>query len=153
MANIGVMPGENKYEYAYVKVPTRTFPLLVRTHDLDIPYDVCSKAVNGYIEIASAMQSGYEDIRIVVNDEGKIRDLPYNDYATYLYGIPEDYIAGDVLICGQGINKDGEPDIIPLPFSRAYDIWFEAVLAYLGGLHYGNHSAAAESISGSSQEG
>lgn len=151
MANIRVMPGQ--YEYAYVKVPTWTYPRLVRTNDLNIPYDKCHEAVNGYIEIASAMQPGYEDIRIVVNDEGKIRDLPYNDYASYLYGIQEDYIAGDVLICGQGFNDDGEPDIIPLPINRAYDIWYEAVLLYLEVNHYGNHSAAAESISGSSQEG
>ena len=153
MGNIGVMPGENKYEYAYVQVPTWTYPRLIGTNDLNIPYDKCHETVNGYIEIVPAMQPGYEDIRSVVNDEGKIRDLPYNDYATYLYGIPEDYIAGDVLICGQGINDDGEPDIIALPIDRAGDIWLEAVLIYVGRYHDGNHSASAESISGSSQEG
>lgn len=151
MANIGVMPGQ--YEYAYVKIPTWTYPRIVLTNDLNIPYDECHEAVNGYIEIVPAMQPGYEDIRIVVNDEGKIRDLPYNDYATYLYGVEDDYIAGDVLICGQGINDDGEPDIIPLPFSRAYDIWLEAVLAYIERYHDGNYYTAAESISGSSPEG
>jgi hypothetical protein len=36
---------------------------------------------------------------IVLNEEGKLKDLPYNNIATMLYGNPYDAIVGDVLLC------------------------------------------------------
>ena len=151
MANIGVMPGQ--YEYAYVKIYTDSYPRLIMTRGRSIKYKDCYDTVGGYIEVVPAFQLGYEDIRMVLNDEGKLDDFEINPYATYLYNVKDDYIVGNVIICGQGFNDDGEPDIIALPIDRARDIWLKAVLLYLEGNHYGNHSAAAESTRGSSQEG
>lgn len=55
--------------------------------------------VGGYIELIS-LKNGY----MIVNEEGKIYNLPYNEYATDLAhksrGIfPNDYIVGNVLVC------------------------------------------------------
>jgi hypothetical protein len=36
---------------------------------------------------------------IVLNEEGKIKGLPYNNIATMLYGNPNDFIVGSVLLC------------------------------------------------------
>jgi hypothetical protein len=43
------------------------------------------------------------DIDMIVNDEGKIINLEYNELASIFY--PYDYIAGDVLVVA---TKDGE---------------------------------------------
>lgn len=55
--------------------------------------------VGGYIEIVPAVHS---DEVIVVNEEGKLLNLPYNPIATLYfqaYWDTNDYIVGNVLIC------------------------------------------------------
>lgn len=54
--------------------------------------------VGGYIEIA---QMKNNDI-MVINEEGKLNDLPYNEKATEIYQRQVyfgDFIVGDVLVC------------------------------------------------------
>lgn len=54
--------------------------------------------VGGYIEIIRM-----NDKYMVVNEEGKLEQLPYNVTATGFYwanGGCNDYIVGDVLVCG-----------------------------------------------------
>ena len=54
--------------------------------------------VGGYIEIA---QMKNNDI-MVINEEGKLNDLPYNEKATEIYQHQVyfgDFIVGDVLVC------------------------------------------------------
>lgn len=54
--------------------------------------------VGGYIEIAQLKNN---DI-MVINEEGKLNDLPYNEKATQIYQSQvyfRDFIAGDVLVC------------------------------------------------------
>ena len=116
-------------KYAYVRVPADGYPEIVDKEEKIISWKETSDAVGGYIEI---VKSADRDLWIVCNDEGNLRDLPVNSFATQLYGIPEDYIAGDVIICGQGTNKDGEPDIIPLPIDIAVDVWSKAYVSYQG---------------------
>lgn len=56
------------------------------------------KVVGGYIEIINL---GNDEI-MVVNEEGKLEDLPYNFFATQMYQRSTralDYIAGDALVC------------------------------------------------------
>lgn len=61
--------------------------------------------VDGYIEVA------YLDNEkvIVINEEGKIKNLPFNENATAEYNramkCRADYIAGDALICGHNQIK------------------------------------------------
>ena len=52
--------------------------------------------VGGYIEVVY-LGSGW---LMVVNEEGKLLNLPINRTATQLYGNPSnDYIVGDVVLC------------------------------------------------------
>lgn len=60
--------------------------------------------VNGYIEIAE-MKGG--EI-MVINEEGKLERLPFNEKATELYQkkvYAGDYIVGDVLVCNKNQVK------------------------------------------------
>ena len=56
------------------------------------------KLVGGFIEI---IDLGNDEL-MVVNEEGKLNDLPYNFCATQMYQRSTralDYIAGDALVC------------------------------------------------------
>lgn len=56
------------------------------------------KVVEGYIEI---IDLGNDQL-MVVNEEGKLEDLPYNFFATQMYQRSTsalDYIAGNALVC------------------------------------------------------
>jgi hypothetical protein len=56
-----------------------------------------NEAVGGYIEIVDL-----GDKYMVVNEEGKIKDLPYNQLATHVFRRAKgnsDFIVGNVLVC------------------------------------------------------
>lgn len=61
--------------------------------------------VDGYIEVVSMSDEEY----MVVNEEGKLMNLPYNENATRVYnkafGIPIDYIVGNALVCDKNQIK------------------------------------------------
>lgn len=57
-----------------------------------------NKIVGGYFELVQIS----EDQFMVVNEEGKLNNLPFNEKATDLYQSklgPYDYIVGDCLVC------------------------------------------------------
>lgn len=71
----------------------------------DFKFEELQKIVGGYIEIVNL-----DDNHImVVNEEGKLMDLPYNQKATYLYQNRfigcSDYIVGNVLVCETSMIK------------------------------------------------
>ena len=67
----------------------------------DYTLDELQKLVGGYIEVIPAREKGYI---LVINEEGKLENLPYNGRATELADIYLwDYIVGDALLC-----KDSE---------------------------------------------
>lgn len=53
---------------------------------------------------------------MIVNENGLLLHLPINEIGGYLYGTPihNNPIAGDIIILKDGLNADGEPDIIGL---------------------------------------
>jgi hypothetical protein len=55
----------------------------------------------GPIEVVHPVGGPY-DRMCVLNEEGKLRDLPVNQLATIFYNHPDDVIVGDVLICDDG---------------------------------------------------
>jgi len=57
-------------------------------------------AVGGYIQIVHPV--GDSRYLIVLNEEGKLKDLPLNKTATRLYRQPPDYIVGPALVCLDG---------------------------------------------------
>ena len=67
----------------------------------DFSLEELRRFVGGHIEIVRLSKSQV----MVVNEEGKVNDLPYNQYATMLVNIAgiRDVIVGNVLVCD--INK------------------------------------------------
>lgn len=64
----------------------------------DFKLEQLQKIVGGYIEVVEVS----DDEIMVLNEEGKLLDLAYNQDATYLYRKryqTSDYIVGDVLVC------------------------------------------------------
>lgn len=53
------------------------------------------QAVGGYIEILH-VEKGF---LMVVNEQGKLKDLPVNRLASLLYGNPFDHVVGNALVC------------------------------------------------------
>lgn len=65
------------------------------------------RLVGGYIEILRIGSLG-NSMRMVVNEEGKLKDLPCNYKASLLYNVADDYISGDAFIV-KTKNSDIEP--------------------------------------------
>jgi len=62
----------------------------------DFQLDELQKYVGGFIEVVRTKDNKI----MVINEEGKVNDLPINQKASELYQYNEfDFIAGDVLIC------------------------------------------------------
>jgi hypothetical protein len=64
----------------------------------DFSLEELQEIVGGFIEIVSLMDNEI----MLINEEGKLIDLPFNETATQMYQEVDgfyDYIAGDVLVC------------------------------------------------------
>lgn len=61
----------------------------------DFKYDELNKIVGGYIEIVYLPRNKI----MVLNEEGKLLNLPINEAATLRFNQERDYIVGDVLVC------------------------------------------------------
>lgn len=71
---------------------------IVPENGTDFQLGELQKIVGGYIEIVSLLDNEI----MVINEEGKLSDLPINENATEIYNEVDgfyDYIAGDVLVC------------------------------------------------------
>lgn len=90
------------------------------------------REVGGHIEtlgcnhLAPGLTFILPEIVMVVNEEGKIHELPYNDIATQCLRYNSDYIVGDALILKYGLNEYGETDIVELTRDES-----DAVYAHL----------------------
>lgn len=66
------------------------------------------KYVGGLIQIITLEGDGLEEKLLVVNDEGKLIDLPFNLFATVewikYYG-ETDFVVGDVIICDPSLIR------------------------------------------------
>lgn len=102
-------------------------------HVTNISFDLenLQKTVGGPIEVVSLGNSLLgEPIKMIMNEEGKIRNLPFN----FMWGICEpihgldsmngplmvkaysDYIVGTVIVCG--LEEDGELGGLPITFKE-----------------------------------
>jgi len=65
--------------------------------------------VGGYIQPVDLPKQGWN---MVVNEEGKLQELPYNEYGTLLwelnYGVLTDAIMGTVVLTSIEVGDDGE---------------------------------------------
>ncbi len=90
-----------------------------RPQAIDLTGDVLAELqdlVGGYIETYRTRSSGKHIL--ICNEEGKLRHLPVNEAATYLFMQNAcDYFAGDVLLV-----EDGGEDFAYYTYSDALDI-------------------------------
>lgn len=78
-------------------------------------YKTIGEDVGGYIEIVHP-EMLFAPYVMVVNEEGLLQDLRLNLLGSKLYGTPRHgyAIVGNVVFMKEGINEDGEPDILGL---------------------------------------
>lgn len=78
-------------------------------------YKSIGEAVGGWIEIVHPMRLG-RPYCMVVNEEGLLRNLPMNVLGSFLYGTDThgSPIVGDIVLLREGINSDGEYDLLGL---------------------------------------
>lgn len=73
------------------------------------------EAVGGWIEVVRPVRLE-RPYCMIVNEEGALLNLPMNSFGSFLYGT--DYhgnpILGDIVLLKEGINSDGERDILGL---------------------------------------
>lgn len=79
------------------------------TEDDPIPLETLQEAVGGHIECWNLDVVGLPDIDLWLNEEGKLKGLPLNPFATLVSGIFQfnDAIVGDVILCastGDGVS-------------------------------------------------
>ena len=63
----------------------------------DFTLEECYKYTNG--GPVQLINLDDDDRIMLINEEGKMRNLPINRKATQLYNNPHDFVVGDVLIC------------------------------------------------------
>lgn len=95
---------------------------IVVTTDLEIrieefsdpPYKTVGSAVGGYIEHVKPARLRHPYC-MIVNEEGRLLDLPLNYVGSYFYGTDQhgEPIVGNIVIMKDGY-RGGEPDIVGL---------------------------------------
>lgn len=87
----------------------------MRVQELSKPaYKSLEDAVGGYFEVVCPVRLK-RPYRMIVNEEGVLLNLPINSFGSFLYGT--DYrnpILGDIVLVKEGIDSDGERDILGL---------------------------------------
>lgn len=78
-------------------------------------YKSIGEAVGGWIEIVHPVRLG-RPYCMVVNEEGLLRNLSMNIFGSFLYrtDIHGSPIVGDIVLLKEGINSDGEYDLLGL---------------------------------------
>lgn len=88
----------------------------MRVQEFSTPaYQSIGDAVGGWMEIVHPKRLK-RPYCMIVNDEGLLRNLPLNAFGSLLYGT--DYhgnpIVGDIVLIKEGINSNGEFDLVGL---------------------------------------
>lgn len=98
-----------------MKVVVVTTDLEVRVEDFEEPlYKTVGSAVGGYIEHVKPARLRHPYC-MIVNEEGRLLDLPLNYVGSYFYGTDQhgEPIVGNIVIMKDGY-RGGEPDIVGL---------------------------------------
>ena len=82
-------------------------------------YEQMRKAVGGYYENVYPQRLPKEFV-MVVNEEGRLKDLPVNEVGSYLYGgdVHGEPIVGNIIILKLGYYE-GEPDVVGMTDNEA----------------------------------
>lgn len=78
-------------------------------------YKSIGDAVGGWIEIVRPVRLE-RPYCMIVNEEGALLNLPRNIFGSFIYGTDHhgNQILGDIVLLKEGINSDGERDILGL---------------------------------------
>ena len=78
-------------------------------------YKSIGEAVGGWIEVVCPVRLK-RPYCMVVNEEGMLRNLPMNTFGSFLCGMDKhgSPIAGDIVLLKEGINSDGDFDLLGL---------------------------------------
>ena len=78
-------------------------------------YKSIGEAVGGWIEVVRPVRLK-RPYCMIVNEEGALINLPRNIFGSFLYGTNYhgNWILGDIVLLKEGINSDGERDILGL---------------------------------------
>ena len=105
-------------EKVYIKIrPSGEISTCPCGDDGSITLEEMQEAVGGYIEV---VRLAFDRLVMIVNEEGKLRGLPYNPAATAIMGVgglPGDYIVGTALL----VSESGE-DLVGIILSAAENI-------------------------------
>lgn len=73
------------------------------------------EAVGGWIEVVRPVRLR-RPYCMIVNEEGRLLNLPTNAFGSFLYGTDKhgSPIVGDIVLLKDGINSDGELDLLGL---------------------------------------
>lgn len=78
-------------------------------------YKSIGEVVGGWLEIVRPVRLK-RPYCMVVNEEGMLRNLPMNTFGSFLYGTDNhgSPILGDIVLLKEGINSDGDLDLLGL---------------------------------------
>lgn len=88
----------------------------MRVQDFSDPaHKSIGEAVGGWIEIVRPVRLK-RPYCMIVNEGGTLRNLPINVFGSFLYGFDRHCIPilGNIVLLKEGINSNGEPDILGL---------------------------------------
>jgi hypothetical protein len=110
-------------DYAILTIDTNgtITPIDLDTRTLDLKR--LQTLVGGFIEVVHPVPFGgpiFDDVVMIVDDEGKLKDKPVNVLASALYN-GYDPIVGDVVLCC--IDTRPVPDIYALPSATAQPLF------------------------------
>lgn len=101
-----------------IKIEPNHRPHLVECGELTLEY--MQTMVEGPIEVTSLcsdLSCKYPELRMIVNEEGKLFDLPYNAVASIVHDVLRGLIVGNAIL----VMADGE-NLRPLTEAEAVDI-------------------------------
>lgn len=104
-------------KYGIVKITASGEVELLLQSSESLELHLMQQWVGGYIEVVPCVPflgPAVRDVRMVLDEEGKLKDKPCNVIASALYGTGEE-IVGDVFLCLQKVLQDGEQDIVAMP--------------------------------------
>lgn len=114
-----------------IKIDPEHMPHLVECEELTLEY--MQTAVEGPIEVAALhreLHAKYPDLRMIVNEEGKLFDLPYNAMASIIHDVLRGLIVGAVILViaeGEELRPMTEVEAADIrdTMERLYEIEFE----------------------------
>ena len=116
----------------YVIQITPDFDLNIRELDPGNILGDLQSLCGGYIQTVLA-RFQEQNMVLVLDEEGKLKDKPVNVIATWLSDFQMDKIVGPAVLCREGL-RDGEPDLVGFDGEEAAKLAQDIVDSFLGKL-------------------